>query len=156
MGDVKTTLFQMHPKQALGLDDLNALFYQRYWQIVKDRITALCLEVLNNNCSPSAIKHTLISLIPKFKTPSNITNFHPISLCNISYKIVAKCRANRMKSILVSCILEEQSAFVPGRLIMDNVVVRFGCAHNMKSYRYSKQHFLLLKLNMSKAYDRIE
>ena len=66
---------------------------------------------------------THICLIPKTKNPQKITEYHPISLCNVTYRILAKVLANRLKKVLPIVINESQSAFVPGRLITDNVLV---------------------------------
>ncbi|KAL5555386.1 hypothetical protein UlMin_037622 [Ulmus minor] len=98
----------------------------------------------------------LITLLPKVKCPTHITKFRPISLCNVLYKIISKMLATRMRLVMDSIISEEQSAFIPGRLISDNAIIGFECIHALKRRRSKKKDFLALKLDMAKAYDRVE
>ena len=58
------------------------------------------LEFLNNGHMLLALNHTHIVLIPKIKNPAKMSDFRPISLCNVIYKIIAKVLANRFKQVL--------------------------------------------------------
>lgn len=83
-------------------------------------------------------------------------DLRPISLCNIVYKIIFKVPANRLKQIIDSLISDRQSAFVPGRLITNNIMVAFEVMHYMKRKIKGKDIWMALKLDMSKAFDRVE
>jgi hypothetical protein len=103
-----------------------------------------------------AINSTNIALIPKKKDLVSATEFRPISLCNVVYNIIAKVLANRLKVILPSIISPNQSAFLPGKLITDNILAAYETMHSMHSRMWSKVGFMGIKLDMSKAYDRVE
>lgn len=69
---------------------------------------------------------------------------------------MAKAIVHKLQMIMPHCIDEAQSAFVPGRLITDNVIVAFELLHTFKRQVGARCSSFALKLNMSKAYDRVE
>lgn len=63
---------------------------------------------------------------------------------------------NKLKKILPSIISESQSAFVPMRLITDNILVAFESLHHMKCQSRGETGFMSMKLYLSKAYNKVE
>jgi hypothetical protein len=108
----------------------------------------------NHTCI--SINKTFVALIPKCKNPSAAKHFRPISLCNVIKKIVTKALANRIKTILPDVVDEEQSAFVKGRLITDNALIAMECFHWLKKKTKGKKGMMALKMDMAKAYDKME
>ncbi|XP_012849908.1 PREDICTED: uncharacterized protein LOC105969681 [Erythranthe guttata] len=82
-----------------------------------------------------------------------MTQFRPISLSNVVYKIASKAIVNRLKPHMNFIISDSESAFVPSRLISHNILIAYEVVHYMK--RSTAEH-MAIKLDMSKAYDRIE
>lgn len=118
---------------------------------------ANCLGILNHNYPLDNVNKTFITLIPKVKDAKRVSDFGPISLYNVIYKIVVKVLAKMLKTILPAVISPTQTAFVPGRLISDNTLVAYEVLlHSISSRFKGKVRYMALKLDMSKAYDRIE
>jgi hypothetical protein len=84
-----------------------------------------------------------------------MNHFRPISLCNISYKIISKLLANRLKLILLKIISPLQSAFVPNRSTQDNSIIAYELLYTFK-LKKGKGGFMFLKMNMDKAFDKME
>ena len=127
--EVWKALKQMHPTKAPGPDGMSPLFFHQYWDVVGSDVISCVLDVLNSGVLPCELIETYICLIPKVASPQKITEFRPISLCNVVYKTISKVLANRLKKILREVIDEAQSTFVPGRSITDNVLVAFETMH---------------------------
>jgi hypothetical protein len=128
----------------------------KFVELVRKDVCTAVLQFLNNGQFDKEINATNIALVPKKKNPSCVTDFRPISLCNVVYKLIAKVLANRFKRVLGEIISPNQSAFIPGRLITDNVLIAFEALHTMDSRLSGKEGYMALKLDMSKAYDRVE
>ena len=85
--EIKRVLFQMFPTKAPGPDGLPAHFFQRHWELCGDEVTEVVLHILRGEDDPSLINCTCIVLIPKVESLEELGQFHPISLCNVIYKI---------------------------------------------------------------------
>lgn len=148
-------LFKMAPSKAPGVDGFNVGFFQTHWQLVKPCVLSAVLTFLNGGVLPEEVNQTLLVLIPKVCNPQELSQYRPISLCNVLYKICSKTMANRLRLILEDVISVEQSAFVPGRLIMDNVLIAYGCIRYLRNKK-GNTGGCAIKLDMAKAYDRVE
>ncbi|KAL0402014.1 UNVERIFIED_CONTAM: hypothetical protein Slati_4231300 [Sesamum latifolium] len=154
--EIQQALNQMHPLKSSRPDGMSAIFYQKFWIIVGTDVSACILEFLNGGNFNSLINDTQIVLIPKCPNPSDMSQFRPISLCNVLYKLASKVLANRLKPFLDSLILPSQSAFVLGHLITDNVLIAYKLNHFLLRKHYGNVGHVSLKLDISKAYDRVE
>jgi hypothetical protein len=99
---------------------------------------------------------TAFVLIPKKDDPADLKDFRPIGLCNFIFKVVSKCLVNRLRPLLQDIIAPTQSAFIPGRLITDNALIAFECIHAIQTGSAARRKFCAYKLDMAKAYDRVD
>ena len=97
---IRTALFQMAHLKAHCLDRFNTSFYQKNWDIVGPEVCRAILFSLNNAVIDKDLNSTFIALIPKVKNPLLVTDFRPISFCNVIYKIISMVLANCLKIIL--------------------------------------------------------
>ena len=105
---------------------------------------------------PERINETHIRLIPKVPSPQQVTEYRPIALCNVYYKIISKILTKRLQPLLSNIVSENPSAFVPGRMISDNVLITHEVLHYLKNSDAEKRCAMAVKTDMSKAYDRLE
>ncbi|KAL6131080.1 hypothetical protein ACLB2K_069458 [Fragaria x ananassa] len=154
--EVYKALKQMHPMKESGPDGFLPIFYQCYWQVVGKDVTSAVRHFMNSDALMRQVNGTYITLIPKVQTMEHITQLRPISLCNAIYKLWSKVLANRLKPLLQKVIAPTQSAFVPRRQISDNSLLAFEISHYLKRLYGGGSGYGALKLDMVKAYDRVE
>jgi hypothetical protein len=99
-----------------------------------------------------ALNATFLTLIPK-EDKANVPNkFFPLSLCNVIYKIISKVISLHLKPLLPTFISIEQSRYVEGLQILDNIIFAHEVAHSLKT---TKTLDMLIKLDMSKDFDKL-
>lgn len=103
-----------------------------------------------------SFNYSYIVLIPKIPNVVKSSDYRPISLCNVIYKLDSKFLANMLKIILPFIISPNQSAFIPRCLISDNVILVYVALHSMPRRQNGREGSMTLKLDMLKVYDRIE
>ncbi|GJR54457.1 hypothetical protein Tco_1404978 [Tanacetum coccineum] len=140
-------------------DGVSAAFvshYEAFLDMIKN-VTAKevkdAIFLMGNDKSPE-LNHTIIALIPKVVSPSQINDYRPISCCNVLFKCISKIFSNRIKGSLKMLISPNQSAFVSGRRISDNILFTQELMHNyhldLGTPRYA------FKVDIQKAYDTVD
>ncbi|KAA3487368.1 reverse transcriptase [Gossypium australe] len=100
-------------------------------------------SVLNGRKEVEDINNTSIMLIPKVNDPDSMSQFRPISVCNVVYKIISKVVVNRFRTVLTIVLMKHKWHL-------------FRVLHSLKQKRDGPQGHFALKLDISKAYDRME
>ncbi|KAG6538552.1 hypothetical protein ZIOFF_003676 [Zingiber officinale] len=152
--EVKQVVWCMCQDSAAGPDGFSVAFYRACWEIVGEDVLQAVLDFFRGAELPRGMASTTIVLIPKVDSAQRWQDFRPISLCNVSYKIISKLMAQRMASVIGKVISPAQSGFVPGRLISDNILMAQELDHKLNYH--TRGGNLILKLDMAKAYDRVQ
>ena len=111
---------------------------------------------LNKSFSLPKLTRPPLSSFQNHPTQKTMKDFKPISLCNVLFKIIFKSLANRLKPLLQKCISPEQSSFVEGRSILNNELIPFEFFHHMKCKTKGKTGEKALKIDISKAFDKVQ
>jgi hypothetical protein len=109
-------------------------------------------KLYNGELDLSRIKYGLISLIPKLKEANNIKQYRPICLLGVDYKWFAKVLTMRLTAVANSIISKTHTSFLPGRNILEGVVVLHETLHEMRT---KKKKWVIMKLDFEKAYDKV-
>ncbi|KAL2903953.1 hypothetical protein RDABS01_002663 [Bienertia sinuspersici] len=153
--EIKEAVWDMKPLKAPGPDGFPPVFYHKHWDLVREDIWGAVNSFFTGGKLLKEVNKTFITLIPKVERPETINDFRPISLCNTVYKIISKCLVRRLKRVLPNLVGENQNAFVPGRQITDNCLLANEMLHLLKTRKKGRKFLAVLKVDLSKAYDRI-
>lgn len=138
-----------------GPDRYKAVFFKRLWSIVGEAMHHFVRRMIEEReISYEATEATLM-LIHKEAKPSIMHGFWPLSLCNVTYKLASKIIVNRLKDVMKELISQCQASIVPGHERLDNAVVCQEFVHSMR-YRRAKKRMIVIKVDLEKAYDRLE
>ena len=152
--EVEKAVRAMGSFKAPGPDGFQPVFYQKCWETVGASVVKFACLFFETGKLPEGSNDALVVLILKVLKPENITQFRPISLCNVLFKIITKAMVGRLKEIMKKLIGPAQASFIPGRLSADNIVVVQEAVHSMRK-KQGKKGWMLLKLDLEKAYDRV-
>jgi hypothetical protein len=153
MHELEEALKGMKAGKAPGPDGIITEFFKTYWEIIGDDYLIMIIEAVNRSHLPSGVTWGLISLLYKGGDREKLTNWRPITLLNVAYKLYAKVLQLRLQPVLMEIIDFDQSAFLPMRFILDNIMLTH---ETMEWAEHSNQPLIFLKLDFSKAYDMVD
>ena len=153
--ECENVIKEMAINKSPGYDGLTAEFYKHFWQNVKYLVVGSLNEGFDKGIMASSHRRGIITLIHKGKELSreNLSNWRPITLVNVDYKIATKALAKRLQNVISSIIDTDQSGYIKGRYIGENArmvedVIRFTEKNNTPG--------ALLFLDFSKAFDNLD
>ncbi|XP_011101844.1 uncharacterized protein LOC105179888 [Sesamum indicum] len=152
--DIKKAVFDIGEDKAPGPDGYSSGFYKNAWPMVGQEVTKAVLEFFSTGKLLKQINSTILTVIPKVHFPTSVTDFCPISCCNVLYKIIAKLIVQKLSVVLDKIISPCQAAFVPSRSIGDNVMLAQELFTGYNQARLPPR--CALKVDIRKAYDTVE
>ncbi|GKA46941.1 RNA-directed DNA polymerase, eukaryota, reverse transcriptase zinc-binding domain protein [Tanacetum coccineum] len=151
--EIRESMFDIGENKALGPDGYTAAFFKGAWDIVGNDICLVVKDFFKNGKLLGEVNATVITLIPKIQHPCKVSDFRPIACCNVLYKCISKILTNRIKSTLDKVVNINQSAFIPGRVIQDNLMIT---QELLKGYNCKNgPSRCALKIDIAKAYDTV-
>lgn len=151
--EIKATLFAMPLNKSPGPDGYSVEFLRASWDTVGVDIIKAVTEFFRNGKLLKDMNTTAIALIPKKPEACSLTEYRPISCCNIVYKLISKIIANRLNPILTECVSPNQTAFLKGRSLGENVLL---ATELIKDYnKPSCLKSAMLKIDIRKAFDTV-
>ncbi|GKE42094.1 hypothetical protein Tco_1469378 [Tanacetum coccineum] len=152
--EVKAAIFSMGNDKSPGPDGFTATFFKDTWDIISSDVTLAVCEFFINGRLLKELNHTIIALIPKVNSPARVNDYRPISCCIVLFKCIRKIIANRLKESLKRLVSPNQSAFVPGQSISDNILLTQEIMHNYHLDRGVLR--CAFTVDIQKAYDTVD
>lgn len=151
--EILHTFKSMGKRRSPGPDGFTPEFFIAAWSIVGSDVTKCIKYFFDSLHLPRIINSVALTLVPKCDNPSRIEEFRPISCCNVLYKCISKLLAGRMQKVLPSLISANQTAFVPNRIIGDNIMlVQAICKDYHRNEGVPRCSFIL---DIHKAFDSL-
>lgn len=153
--EIRSVVSSMNGNTGPGPDGIIPTFYKQFWSIIGEDVISAVQKFFDLGIVSRTANHTFLALIPKRIAANRVEQFRHIALCNVIYKIITKILAGRIKDHLDKIIHPSQSAFVPHRSILDNIIIN----HEVMSYlnnRKGNNGFIAVKVDMAKTYDMVE
>lgn len=154
MEEVRRIVIELNRHITSGPDGMTGAFYQDAWAIIGQDIFRMVQAFFNGTELPRFVTLTNLVLIPKKVNVMNFSDLRPISLSNFVNKIFSRIIYERMKKVLPKMISKEQTGFVQGRSIAENILLVQEIITDIR--KRGKRPNMVIKLDMMKAYDRVE
>ncbi|GJZ26652.1 RNA-directed DNA polymerase, eukaryota, reverse transcriptase zinc-binding domain protein [Tanacetum coccineum] len=149
--EIKKALFDINDDKAPGTEGFTSTFFKKSWEFVNKDFCTTIKEFFSSGKLLGEVKATFNKALIPNSFPQKVSDFRHIACCNVVYKCISKILTNRIKSALNQIVDDNQSAFVPGRAITDNILLTqellkgYNCINGPKRVSF--------KIDIQKAYD---
>lgn len=121
--EIREVIFHMPSNKSPGPEGYSVEFFKASWSVIAKDFTTAVQSFFSKGFLPKGLNSTILALIPKKESATEMKDYRPISCCNVLYKVISKIIANMLKSTLPQCISPNQSAFVKDRLLVENLLL---------------------------------
>lgn len=151
--EITKVFFKLNPNKAPGPDGLSSAFYKAPWGFLGSEVVISIKQFFQSAFLPRATNSTILSLVPKFPGATTIKDYRPISCLNNTYKVISRLLVSRLKPILSDLIVPNQTAFVKGRLLVENNVLASELVNGYHKNKGEKR--ITIKVDIAKAFDTL-
>ncbi|XP_026459855.1 uncharacterized protein LOC113360571 [Papaver somniferum] len=151
--EIKAIVFDMDPESTPGPDGFSGIFYRSCWEIIQDDLVAAIQFCWRRRFIPKGMNSSFLVLLPETQGARTAKQFRPIGLSNVVFKIFTKIITTRMSSFMAKLISPQQSAYIKGRSIQEQVLLASELVNEMKTKR--RRGNVGLKLDISQAYGSV-
>ncbi|GKE84506.1 aspartic peptidase, partial [Tanacetum coccineum] len=152
--EIKAAMFSIGDNRVSSPDGYTSAFFKKGWDVVGHDICKAVGDFFTNGQILKEINHTFIALISKVSTPLRINDYRPMSCCNVIYKCISKIFTSRFIERIKEVVSDNQSAFVLGRRVSDNILITQELMHGY--YRDRGPPRCAFKIDIQKAYDTVD
>ncbi|GJT48969.1 RNA-directed DNA polymerase, eukaryota, reverse transcriptase zinc-binding domain protein [Tanacetum coccineum] len=150
---IKNAMFDIDDSKAPRPYGFTAAFIKKSWGIIGNNVCRVVKKFFSNGKILGELNAIIVSLIPKVQNPSKVNDFRPIAYCNVLYKCISKVITNMITHVLGSLVSCNQSEFIPGRNIQDNIMLTQEIMRGYNKKGGPKR--MSFKFEKQKAYDTV-
>lgn len=153
--EIRRVVNSLGPTKAPGPDGITAALVQQNWDYFGPIVIKEVTSFFQTGMMKEGIAHSNLVLIPKTTAPTKVTEFRPISVCNLLYKVISKIIASKMQPWMDVIISKSQTTFIPGREISKNIIILREIIHSFRKQTRGEPQFVL-KADLAKAFDSVK
>lgn len=152
--EIRRVINSLGPTKAPGPDGITAALVQQNWNYFGSIVIKEVTSFFQIGMMKEGIAHSNLVLIPKTTAPTKVTEFRPISVCNLLYKVISKIIASKMQPWMDVIISKSQTTFIPSKEISKNIIILREIIHSFRKQTRGEPQFVL-KVDLAKAFDSV-